>query len=217
MSGKLKHYLMMYPFCNFCNQPAIYRCAQSGHYLCVGHARLEVTALDNCNKPHPLPVRPAGPGDRETLCALAMHFWGKTDVDALGRRYDLLALPAFVAHADNKVVGVLSYAVEGDRLHIVALHILPDYQGCGTGRALIEAAIAQAMCEGLARVVLATSNDNLPALYFYQRLGFLLTGLAPGALVRLHGGEEPGVAGIPVRDEVQLELPLSKRREWQQI
>ncbi|MBC7263964.1 MAG: GNAT family N-acetyltransferase [Chloroflexi bacterium] len=194
--------------CDFCDQPAIYRCAQSGRYLCVSHARIDVVAPEDGDKARPLPVRPAEPGDREALYALAMHFWGETEVDALGQRYDLLSLPAFVACVGDNVVGALSYAVEDDRLHIVALHILPDYQGSGTGHALVQEAIAQAKREGLARVVLVTTNDNLPALYFYQRLGFLLVGLVPGALVHLHGREEPGMAGIPVRDEVQLELPL---------
>lgn len=198
--------------CDFCNQSAIYRCAHSGRYLCVGHACLEVVAREDSGKPRLLPVRPAGPDDREALYALAMHFWGKkTEVDAFGQRYDLLSLPAIVACADDDVVGALSYVVEDDRLHIVALHIMLDYQGRGIGRALVQEIIGQARREGLARVVLVTSNDNLPALYCYQRLGFLLVDLVPSALVRLHGGEEPGVAGIPVRDEIQLELPL--RRE----
>lgn len=58
------------------------------------------------------------------------------------------------------------------------------------------------------RLVVATSNDDVPALYLYQRLGFVLTGIKVGAILRHHGGEERGFAGIPVRDELQLERRL---------
>ena len=88
------------------------------------------------------------------------------------------------------------------------LSVLPDYQGFGAGRALIAAVEEAARTQGLARVIVATSNDDLPALYLYQRCGFRLTGVAVEHLVEHHGGEEPGFAGIPVRDEIQLEKHL---------
>ncbi|MDY7041482.1 MAG: GNAT family N-acetyltransferase, partial [Chloroflexota bacterium] len=57
----------------------------------------------------------------------------------------------------------------------------------------------------LARLVVSTTNDDLLALYLYQRFGFRITGVLPGGLVEHHGKEEPGFAGIPVRDEIRLE------------
>jgi hypothetical protein len=54
-----------------------------------------------------------------------------------------------------------------------------------------------------------TTNDNLPALYFYQRRGYRITGLVPGSVLAHTGGELVGFAGIPVRDEVQLEKLLA--------
>jgi len=58
-------------------------------------------------------------------------------------------------------------------------------------------------------MVFATTNDNLPALYFYQRRGWVITELVAGSMVphaKLPGGR--GFAGIPVRDEVRLEKRL---------
>jgi len=62
-------------------------------------------------------------------------------------------------------------------------------------------------------MLLSTTNDNLPALYFYQRQGFRISEVLPGeirrALREILGVEEPdGFGGIPVRDEVRLEKDL---------
>jgi hypothetical protein len=56
-----------------------------------------------------------------------------------------------------------------------------------------------------------TTNDNLTALRFYQRKGFVLAALRPNAMketrkrkpVPLLGGD-----GIPIRDEIELERIL---------
>ena len=54
-----------------------------------------------------------------------------------------------------------------------------------------------------------TTNDNLPALYFYQRRGYRMTALVPaGILAHTHDALN-GFGGIPVRDEVHLEKLLS--------
>jgi ribosomal protein S18 acetylase RimI-like enzyme len=57
----------------------------------------------------------------------------------------------------------------------------------------------------LGRILVATSNDDLPALALYQRHGFRILEIIPGRIAEDHGGEFPGFAGIPVRDEVRLE------------
>ena len=60
---------------------------------------------------------------------------------------------------------------------------------------------------------LITTNDNLDALRFYQRRGFALTELRPGAVdeSRRMKPQIPlvGAHGIPIRDELVLvrELP----------
>jgi ribosomal protein S18 acetylase RimI-like enzyme len=65
-----------------------------------------------------------------------------------------------------------------------------------------------ARAEGAERLIVATTNDDLPALGLYQRLGFTITQVLVGKLLEHHGGVELGFAGIPVRDEIQLELRL---------
>ncbi|MGW8250920.1 MAG: GNAT family N-acetyltransferase, partial [Anaerolineales bacterium] len=57
---------------------------------------------------------------------------------------------------------------------------------------------------------LITTNDNLPALRFYQKRGFHLVALYPNALAesRRLKPEIPfkGLDGIPLRDEIELEM-----------
>ena len=57
-----------------------------------------------------------------------------------------------------------------------------------------------------------TTNNNLRALAFYQKRGFRLVGLQPGAIddERKLKPSIPEVdsAGLPIRDELHLELSL---------
>ena len=59
---------------------------------------------------------------------------------------------------------------------------------------------------------LLTTNDNLNALGFYQKLGLRLVALYPGAVnqARRIKPEIPAVGGngIPPRDELELEIEL---------
>lgn len=125
----------------------------------------------------------------------------------------MLDSPAFLACARDEIVGLLAYLPEPAEncLTIIMLNVLPAFQGQGAGRALLDAAIAEARRLDLGYVRVSTSNDDLPALYVYQRAGFHLTGLATGAILAHHGGVEAGFAGIPVRDEVRLALPISSQ------
>ena len=57
-----------------------------------------------------------------------------------------------------------------------------------------------------------TTNNNLRALAFYHKRGFRLMRLVPGAIEesRRLKPSIPQVdsTGLPIRDELQLELPL---------
>lgn len=57
---------------------------------------------------------------------------------------------------------------------------------------------------GAARVAVTTTNDNLPALYFYQRRGYRLIEVLTDAIRGVDGVAVAGFAGIPIRDEFHL-------------
>jgi len=60
------------------------------------------------------------------------------------------------------------------------------------------------------------TNGNLGALRFYQRRGFRIAAVRPNGVAasrRLKPGiPEVGEYGIPIRDEIELELMLSPDR-----
>ena len=115
-------------------------------------------------------------------------------------------LGGFIAERSGQVVGLLTCQLVGDMLEIVTLNAIDRHAGIGT--LLIEAAVGQARQFGCQGGGLTTTNDNLDALRFYQRRGFRLARLRPGAVdqSRQRKPEIPRVGeyGIPLRDEIDL-------------
>ena len=190
--------------CAICGKKAQYRCACTVQYVCPEHARFEVVAWRERGRGEGLLIRAATTRDRHRIEELALYFWDETEVDCFDSTYSVLQLPAYVACTDDKTVGLLSYVIEGERLVIVMLNVLPEYQGHGAGRSLLQAAIEEARRHGLSRILVATSNDDLPALYLYQSCGFTIFEVVPGRIAEHHGEEIAGFGGIGVRDEIRL-------------
>jgi ribosomal protein S18 acetylase RimI-like enzyme len=112
------------------------------------------------------------------------------------------------------MVGLLTYVVDGTACEVLTLHADPPRTGAGSE--LIEAAAEVAASRGCDRLWLITTNDNVDALRFYQRRGFRLVGLHPGAVDRSRRELKPQIPelaknGIPIRDELDLERPLTQR------
>jgi hypothetical protein len=54
-------------------------------------------------------------------------------------------------------------------------------------------------------MIVTITNDNIPALYFYQRRGYRLSAiLRDSVAAHTRDRETVGFAGIPVLDEIQL-------------
>jgi ribosomal protein S18 acetylase RimI-like enzyme len=97
-----------------------------------------------------------------------------------GELLDVLALPGFIAERDDRTIGLATYRLENDECEIAFIATVKRYAGVGT--ALLKALVrAVSQCD---RIWLVTTNDNLEALHFYQRRGFVLSPLPPGAVDR---------------------------------
>lgn len=137
--------------------------------------------------------------------------WGAVDVVALslGGMVDASRLPGWIAEQDGEVVGLLTYLTSGDVVEIVTIN---SFARGGIGTALVDALTADVR-GAVARLRVTTTNDNTRALRFYQRVGFRLTALRPGAVDESRKVKpqipEIGEDGIPVRDELELEMELS--------
>jgi GNAT superfamily N-acetyltransferase len=156
-------------------------------------------------------VGPARDDERAWLEDLLVRRWSSTEVVARGRVYDAAALPALVARIEERPVGLATYSVDGDECELVTIDSTEPGRGVGT--ALVDAVREAALDAGCKRLVLITTNDNTEALRFYQRRGFRLTGLRPGAVDEARR-LKPGIAlhdasGVPIHDEIELALELA--------
>lgn len=119
--------------------------------------------------------------------------------------------PALLAELDGRLAGVLTYRLaDGQECEVLTLHAAVRWAGVGS--ALVAAAARVARAAGRSRLWLVTTNDNVDALRFYQRRGFRLVALRPGAVDASRATLKPeipstGEYGIPLRDELELELP----------
>jgi ribosomal protein S18 acetylase RimI-like enzyme len=192
--------------------PAVLRCSRCGKFVDWEEARVQI--ICSC-RPHidlpPVLVREAADQDRPAVRELFQRDFSRSHIVAFGEVMDFDQMPALVAVFYQDPAGALAYRLLGDALHIVALATDPMWQRSGVGGHLVAEAELLTRRLGLKRVVVATSNDNLPALYFYQRRGYRLTDLIPNSVVTSTHQEQAGFAGIPVRDEIRLEkqLPLT--------
>jgi len=153
-------------------------------------------------------IVPASEVDREALRSHVVETWHSEEVVANGQVYRPLELPGFVALDGDRIRGHVTYRIATDACEITSIDAAPPQAGIGTR--LMAAAEDVARTSGCRRVWLVTTNDNLDALRFYQRRGFRLAELHPGAVDEARARLKPeiprvGDHGIPLRDELVLE------------
>jgi GNAT superfamily N-acetyltransferase len=151
-------------------------------------------------------LRPVQESDRPTVEWLTTQLWGAPEVVVHDGVFYPAALPGFIAERAGRIAGLLTFDVRPGVLEIVTINAIEQHTGIGT--MLIEAIRAEAKRRGCHEVTLTTTNDNMGALRFYQRRGFRLAALRPGAVdrSRLRKPEIPrtGDFGIPLHDEIDL-------------
>jgi ribosomal protein S18 acetylase RimI-like enzyme len=156
-------------------------------------------------------IEPLDDKRRQQATQLLIEAWGTPVVVSRGKLYHADQLPGFVAVAESDtLLGLLTYHVEGDACEVVTLNSTVERTGVGT--ALLHAATDAARAMGCHRVWLITTNDNTPALHFYQKRGFFLAALYPGSLAESRRLKPQisltGIDGIPLRDEIELAIQL---------
>lgn len=153
---------------------------------------------------------PQDAADHAWLASLWRKEWGDELMVTRGRVHRLRDLEALIAWADGERVGAATYRLDTDGCELLSLNALDS--GHGVGSALLKAVAEAARAGGATRVWLITSNDNLDALRFYQRRGYRFAAVYPGAITEARKIKPSipmeGDYGIPVRDDLELELPL---------
>ena len=147
----------------------------------------------------------------QAWCAdLLTTHWGSTQVVSRGRLQATYTLPGFIAESQGKPVGLLTYRIEDAECEIVSLNSLLEKRGIAS--TLLDAIEKEAIHHGCHRLWLTTTNDNIPALHFYQKREFTIVALHPNAVraARELKPEIPerGWQDIPIRDEIEFEKIL---------
>ncbi len=158
----------------------------------------------------PFEVKALEQWDRAWAAALLREHWGSARIVTRGVVHDGERLPGFLALMEGRRVGLLTYRIEGAECESVNLNSLVE--GMGVGSALVEAVRKVATSTGCRRLWLITTNDNMAALRFYQTGGFQLVAVHRNALEESRRLKPEialvGLDGVPVRDEIELELLL---------
>lgn len=127
-----------------------------------------------------------------------------------GETVHINELSSVIAWQQGDRVGAATYRLTHGGCELVSINALEGSRGTGT--ALLQAVEAKAAAAGCSRLWLITTNDNLTALGFYQKRGYRLCALYPGAvdIARKTKLTIPLVSddGIPIRDELELEKLL---------
>jgi ribosomal protein S18 acetylase RimI-like enzyme len=203
----------------------LYRSGVSDKPLTRHNARMSIVSIED------LPRRPAFRGsirfadlgnkaDLKAVQAINDFYWGTMIQEVFGREYDVMDCDSLIAvplpdeqgatgESNHGIAGnVAVYNEKEGFLHIVVLHVWPDWHGRGVGKRLVEAAVEQARSRGFTKIKLGTTNDNVPAIYFYQRAGFVLEKIEPYVVTDASEISPGGFAGIPVRDELIFRLDI---------
>lgn len=164
----------------------------------------------NMHESRAFQIRPVDETDRSWVLQMLLRQGGDF-VISRGRTLLPADLPGFVAEAsDGERLGLATYEITGLDCELVTLDAAR--RGIGVGTALLAAVRDAAIATGCRRLWLITTNDNLDALRFYQRRGMQLVGVHRRAVETSRRSKPQiplvGDYGIPIRDELELEVDL---------
>jgi GNAT superfamily N-acetyltransferase len=148
--------------------------------------------------------------DRVFLEELLRLRWSGGALMLRGRIVHPKDVEGLAAYHGGRLAGVATWLVEGPVMYLATLNNITDQRGVGI--ALLDAMMALGREKGSALLRVIVTNDNLYALGFYQRRGFRIIAVHPGAIdtIRTMLPSVPivGANRIPIRDEIELEMAL---------
>ncbi|MGM7700418.1 GNAT family N-acetyltransferase [Pseudalkalibacillus sp. Hm43] len=144
---------------------------------------------------------------KEIRTTFFREHWGSPEMVISSGTYRCDELDGFaVLNREGNILGMITYVSQNDFLEIMSLDSLKENRGIGS--MLMEVVERVAVELGVSTIRLITTNDNLNALKFYQKRGYHLVEVFPGAVERARTmkPEIPLIAdnGIPIRDELLL-------------
>lgn len=150
--------------------------------------------------------------NRERANEILKEEWESTDIIIRGKVIDGTKLNGFIAKKENEeIIGLITYLIwENNECEIVSLNSNISKKGIGTK--LIEKVKQVAKENGCKVVKLVTTNDNVNAIYFYQKRGFSISNIYIDAIkeTRKLKPQIPKYAenGIEIKDEIEMRMKV---------
>lgn len=115
-----------------------------------------------------------------------------------------------VAITDSAIVGeaLVTPIDEAGTFELKSLAVIESHRSKGIGAALVDAVAAHCRHRSGRRLVVATAAASIPALKFYQRLGFRIHQVIRDFYSAEKGYRPLELDGIPLRDEVILDRDI---------
>jgi ribosomal protein S18 acetylase RimI-like enzyme len=158
----------------------------------------------------PYSIAPLTAVDRPWVSRFLEQHWGAAEIVTRGRLYYANQLPGFYARLNEQIVGLVTFRIEAQQCEIISLDSLVERKGIGS--ALIQVVKETASAQGCNRLWLITTNDNTPALRYYQKRGFRLVALHSQAVDQSRQLKpsipQIGIDGIEIHDELELEMSI---------
>ena len=151
-------------------------------------------------------IETLGAERRAAVDALIVENWAGPYVATKGRLHDTRTQPGFVALMDGEVVGYALYTMEGGECELTVLEALVPWRGIG--KMLLSHVSLVARVQGCSRLFLITTNDNTPAIRYYQRAQFELVAVHIGGVDRARALKPTipliGLDGIEIHHEFEF-------------
>jgi N-acetylglutamate synthase-like GNAT family acetyltransferase len=148
--------------------------------------------------------------DKTWIKKFIQKHWGSNQIVVHKTKYYPYKLKGFLAENSKEKLGLITYKIENEKCEIITLDSIKENKEIGTK--LVKLVFEKAKKKGCKLIWLITTNDNIKAIYFYQKLGFQLKKVNRNAVdkSRKIKPEIPLVNenGIPIRDELEFHLKI---------
>ena len=121
-------------------------------------------------------IRPFTGADEETVIAVwracGLTHPNNDPYKDIARKMKVAPEMFLVYELDGKIVGTVMAGYEGHRGWINYLGVLPEYQGRGLGRELMDRAEVLLVERGCPKINLQVRTNNTKVIKFYEAIGF---------------------------------------------
>lgn len=159
----------------------------------------------------PIIIKNAGSEDKQWVKQILIKYWSSVFIVTQGKIHKADEYKALIACYEKLRTGLLVYHINNSEIEIISLS--SEIEKLGIASSLLDYLIKLGCQNNCKRIKLITTNDNIKALRFYQKRGFILSNIYINAVNEVSRKLKPeiplkGMNGIPIRDEIELEYQL---------